>query len=31
MMLEWFDRFLKNQPEAWQERWKNDKPPIEKE
>ncbi len=30
MMLEWFDRFLKNQPEAWQERWKNDQPPVEK-
>jgi dipeptidyl aminopeptidase/acylaminoacyl peptidase len=22
MMLEWFDKYLKNQPEAWEARWK---------
>jgi dipeptidyl aminopeptidase/acylaminoacyl peptidase len=22
MLLEWFDRWLRNQPEAWEERWK---------
>lgn len=22
MMLEWFDKYLKDQPEAWEERWK---------
>jgi dipeptidyl aminopeptidase/acylaminoacyl peptidase len=22
MMLEWFDKHLKNEPEAWDERWK---------
>jgi len=24
MLLEWFDRWLRDQPEAWQERWKAD-------
>jgi len=21
MMLEWFDKYLKDQPEAWEKRW----------
>ncbi len=25
IMLEWFDKYLKDQPEAWNERWKEDK------
>ncbi len=31
MMLEWFDKQLKGQPEAWDHRWSKDPVPIEKE
>jgi len=24
MILEWFDRFLRDQGEAWEHRWKNE-------
>lgn len=29
MMLEWFDKFLKGEGEAWDYRWKNETKPIE--
>lgn len=31
MMLEWFDKYLKNEPESWQYRWKDEIKPIEEE
>ncbi|MEJ2366909.1 MAG: prolyl oligopeptidase family serine peptidase [Acidobacteriota bacterium] len=31
MMLDWFDRYLKDQPDAWNWRWRNEPNPVQKE